>query len=158
MDNSLLTKFQGSDGKETLIEALMAQPLVEDEDLAARVATRCRLEEVPRGESIICVGDEENNFFFILDGEFDVVIGSRIVEKRGAGEHVGELAMADPFAHRSATVVAAQDSLVARLTEAEFSAIATVCPRLWRRLALQLAKVVRAEDEALRSGATHLAA
>jgi len=155
MNSSLLAKYYGAEGKQALLEALMAQPLVQDEDLAAHVVKRVRLEEIARGAAIIHEGSAESDFFFILDGEFQVMVAGHVIAVRRTGEHVGELAMADPSAPRTASVVAARDSLVARISEAEFSGIAVVCPRLWRRVALELAKVVRAEDEAMRHGAGH---
>jgi len=44
---------------------------------------------------------------------------------------------------RSATVTAASDSLIARISEPEFSAIADRFPGLWRRLAAELARRLR---------------
>jgi CRP-like cAMP-binding protein len=62
---------------------------------------------------------------------------------------VGEMAVVDPDARRSASVSAVADSVVARITELEFSALADRFPRLWRRIALELASRLRAGGEML---------
>ena len=67
----------------------------------------------------------------------------RDVASRSAGEHVGEMALVDPEAQRSASVTAVTDSVVAGITEPEFSALADRFPRLWRRIALELASRLR---------------
>jgi CRP-like cAMP-binding protein len=79
----------------------------------------------------------------ILSGMFSVTVMGRTVASRTAGEHVGEMAVVDPEARRSASVAAVTDSVVARITEPEFSALADRFPRLWRRIALELASRLR---------------
>ena len=46
---------------------------------------------------------------------------------------------------RSATVTAVSDSIVARIAESDFSALADRFPQLWRRIALELAGRLRQE-------------
>jgi CRP-like cAMP-binding protein len=72
-----------------------------------------------------------------------------VVASRSAGEHVGEIALIDPEAHRSASVTAVTDSVLAGITEPEFSALADRFPRLWRRIALELASRLRTGNEML---------
>ena len=139
-------EFQGRNGKHHLLEALRAQPLIQDEDLAAQFAKRVRLEEIARGTTLISAGDGPSDFFLILGGEFDVIVGGRSIAKRSGGQHVGEMAMVEPYASRVATVVAIRDSLVARISEPEFTALANKSPRLWRRIARELAILLRAES------------
>jgi len=141
----LLKKFQGSDGRQHLIDALIAQPLVRDKDLAALVARRLKLEEVPAGTNLIRQGASDTDLFLILDGAFSVAIDGRIAARKKAGEHVGEMSVVDPDKHRSASVIATSDSIVARIAEPDFSALADRYPRLWRRIALELASRLRNE-------------
>lgn len=63
--------------------------------------------------------------------------------RRKAGEQVGEMAVVDPHMPRSASVTATCDSVVARISKADFSAVAERFPRLWRRIALELATLLR---------------
>ncbi|MGA9723857.1 MAG: hypothetical protein WBQ86_15470 [Candidatus Binatus sp.] len=53
------------------------------------------------------------------------------------------VAVVDPLTFRSASVTGTSDSVVARITDADFSALADEYPRLWRRIALELADRLR---------------
>jgi CRP/FNR family transcriptional regulator, cyclic AMP receptor protein len=140
---SLLEQFQGSDGRQHLIDALVSQPLVGDRDLAAIVAQRLKLEEVPAGKNLIRQGASDTDLFLILKGAVSIAVDGREVARKEAGEHVGEMAVVDPVTPRSASVVATADSVVARIAEPDFSALADRHPRLWRRIALELASRLR---------------
>jgi CRP/FNR family cyclic AMP-dependent transcriptional regulator len=143
MGKSMLKQFQGSAGRPRLIDALISQPLVGDKDLAVAVARRVKLHEVAAGADLIVQGAHKADLFLILHGEFSVAIGGHIVARKKAGEHVGEMAVVDPHASRSASVTALSDSVVARIAESDFSALADKFPQLWRRIALELASLVR---------------
>src|SRR5277367_1118300 len=121
---SPLEQFQGSDGRQHLIDALVSQPLVGDRDLAAIVAQRLKLEEVPAGKNLIRQGASDTDLFLILKGAVSIAVDGREVARKEAGEHVGEMAVVDPVTPRSASVVATADSVVARIAEPDFSALA----------------------------------
>jgi len=140
---SLLEQFQGSDGRQHLIDALVSQPLIGDHDLAVIVAQRLKLEEVPAGKNLIRQGASDTDLFLILKGAVSIAVDGREVAHKEAGEHVGEMAVVDPVTPRSASVVATADSVVARIAEPDFSALADRHPRLWRRIALELASRLR---------------
>jgi hypothetical protein len=53
METLLLDRFQGPDGKLRLVEALRAEPLVRDEDLAVELARRVTLKAIPAGTVLI---------------------------------------------------------------------------------------------------------
>jgi CRP/FNR family transcriptional regulator, cyclic AMP receptor protein len=143
MGKSMVKQFQGSAGRPRLIDALMSQPLIGDRDLATAIARRVKLQEAPAGANLIVQGAHKADLFLILQGEFSISIGGRIVARKKAGEHVGEMAVVDPHASRSASVAALSDSVVARISESDFSALADKFPQLWRRIALELAGLVR---------------
>jgi CRP/FNR family transcriptional regulator, cyclic AMP receptor protein len=149
METLLLDRFQGPDGKLRLVEALRTQTLVRDEDLAVELARRVTLKAIPAGTVLIAQNAADRDLFLILSGKLSVTINGRVVASRSAGEHVGEMAVVDPDARRSASVSAVADSVVARITELEFSALADRFPRLWRRIALELASRLRAGGEML---------
>jgi CRP-like cAMP-binding protein len=149
METLLLDRFQGPDGKLRLVEALRTQTLVRDEDLAVELARRVTLKAMPAGTVLITQNATDRDLFLILGGRFSVTINGRVVASRSAGEHVGEMGVVDPDARRSASVSAVADSVVARITELEFSALADRFPRLWRRIALELASRLRAGNEML---------
>lgn len=143
MEESLLKQFERSDGRRRLIKALTSQPLIRDQNLAVAVARRVNLEAVLAGTRLIQQGTSGSDLFLILDGAFSIVISGRIVAHLKAGEHVGEMSVVDPEMTRSASVTAISDSVVARITEPDFSALAERFPQLWRRIALQLAGRLR---------------
>jgi CRP/FNR family transcriptional regulator, cyclic AMP receptor protein len=149
MDTLLLDRFQGPDGKLRLVEALRAQTLVRDEDLALELARRVTLRAIPAGTVLITQDATDRGLFLILSGTFLVIVNGRVVASRSAGEHLGEMALVDPEAHRSASVTAVTDSVVAGIAEPEFAALADRYPRLWRRIALQLASRLRDGNEIL---------
>lgn len=142
-NKSLLAQFQGPDGRPRLAEVLRLQRLVCDQDLALELAPHVKLEQVSSGGQLIRQGASGSDFFLVLIGELSVLVNGELVERRIAGEYVGEMAVVDPGAPRSASVIAACDSVVARVTEPEFSKLADRFPRLWRRIASGLADRLR---------------
>ena len=146
MRNVHLNAFQGGDGRRRVVEALVSQALIRDEDLAEEIAMRVKVEEVASGATLISEGASDSDLFFILSGEFSIVINGRVVARKSAGEEVGEMVVVDPIRRRFASVIAATDSIVARISESDFSALADRFPRLWRRIALELANRLRVED------------
>jgi CRP/FNR family transcriptional regulator, cyclic AMP receptor protein len=143
MRESLLKSFQGSEGRLRLIDALISQPLIRDRELAVVVERYLKLEEIFAEMSLIEQGASDSDLYLIMSGAFSIAIDGRIIARKKAGEHVGEMAVVDPFAPRSASVIATSDSVVARIAEPDFSALADRYPRLWRRLALELASQLR---------------
>ena len=157
MRESLLKSFQGAEGRLRLINALISQPLIGDNDLAVAVEPYLKLAEVFAGTYLIRQGASDTDLFLILSGTFSVAIDGRVVACKKAGEHVGEMAVVDPFRPRSASVTATSDSVVARITEPDFSALADRYPRLWRRIALELANRLRDGNGADREKTGHAA-
>ncbi len=146
MAKSPLKQFEGSAGRRHLISALLAQPLIREQNLAIVFARRLKVEAVAAGTKIIQQGGTDTDLFLILDGAVSVVRDGRIVARERAGDYVGEMAVVDPHTARTASVIATSDSIVARISESDFSAIADRFPQLWRRIALGLAGRLRNED------------
>lgn len=147
VDSLSLDQFQGSDGKLRLVEALRAQSLVRDEDLAVELARHVTPKAIRAGTVLITQDAADRELFLILSGTLSVIVSGRIVASRSAGEHVGEMAVVDPKAHRSASVVAVTDCVVAGITGLQFSMLADRYPRLWRSIALELATRLRDGNE-----------
>jgi CRP/FNR family transcriptional regulator, cyclic AMP receptor protein len=152
MDKSLLSGLLGPDGRQLLIDALKAQGIVGDENLARQLAKCVKVEEVPSGTVIITRGTSAHELIFILSGEFLVSVGDQVIARRMGGDHVGEMAVVDPEATRSATVTACSDAIVARISEPDFSAVADRFPQLWRRIAKELADRIRRATRPPRHG------
>lgn len=140
---SPLKQFEGSEGRLNLIRSLTLQPLIREQNLAIAVARQSKLEAVPAGANIIEQGASDTDLFLILEGAFSIASDGHVVAHVKAGQHVGEMSAVDPHTPRSATVTAISDSIVARITESDFSALADRFPQLWRRIALELAGRLR---------------
>ena len=142
-DKSTLAQFQGSRGRPLLVDTLRSQALIRDQDVALEFARHVSLEYVFQDTTLIHQDDSGSDLFLILTGEFSILVNGKTIEQRPAGEYLGEMALVDPDAPRSASVIAACDSVVARITEPEFSKLAERFPRLWRRIASGLAAHLR---------------
>jgi CRP/FNR family transcriptional regulator, cyclic AMP receptor protein len=130
-----------------LITSLAAQQCVGGSQgiaatLAAAVAGSIR--ELKKDEELIRQDQADNNLFFILAGSVSILVNGREIAARKAGQHVGEMALIDPSAKRSASVMASEDgTVIAEVTEAKFVNIANEHPALWRALAVELGHRLR---------------
>jgi CRP/FNR family transcriptional regulator, cyclic AMP receptor protein len=140
----MIDRFQGPFGRRRLIEALRGQPVVEGNvTVASALADAAGLSEYTPGELLFAEGGSDNHIAFILSGAVSIVVSDRQVNTRQAGQHVGEMALIDPRARRSASVIALEPTVTASVQEPVFAEIADEHPRLWRRLAVELADRLR---------------
>lgn len=102
-----------------------------------------KLSELPPDHQLMLQGGQDNDLYFILSGSVRVLVNSREVAIRRAGEHVGEMALIDLTAVRSATVITAETSVVARVSESDFTRVANRHPVIWRKLAGTIAQRLR---------------
>jgi len=141
---SVVRRFRGAPGKQRLAETLLGQPLLSASVTAATALSRCaNLCEVPSDQQLMVQGGQDNDLYFILSGSVRILVNSREVATRRAGEHVGEMALIDRTAVRSATVITAEPSLVAKISETDFTRVANRHPVLWRKLAGIIAQRLR---------------
>lgn len=134
-------RFEGEEGRRRLIEVLQEQRIVAgNAALAGVLADLVEVQEAVSGHVLIEQGASDNDTYFILAGAFDVTVNGRRIAQRGPGEHVGEMAAIQPTQNRSASVIAIQDSVVARLKEPSLVAIGQQFPEIWRWIAKELAR------------------
>lgn len=139
--DSMLSRFQGDVGRGRLVDALKAQVVLGgDDNITSAFADVATISELLPGEILIRQGSVNNELFFILSGAFRIFVNGREVAIRQAGQHLGEMAIIDPSSRRTATVIAAEQSIVAQVDEKAFSYVADKNPRLWRALALGLSR------------------
>lgn len=151
-EDTLLDRFKGKSAKPVLLEALAKQRIVQGNLLIAKeLASKIELSQVYVGQRIIQSTDPTSDMFFILVGEVKVLIKGRLVAKRIAGEHVGELALMDPTAKRSASIVATQDTVVAKIVKKDFEKLAQRYPYLWKEIAVELGNRLRQRNRLIRS-------
>jgi CRP/FNR family transcriptional regulator, cyclic AMP receptor protein len=148
----MLDRFGGDAGSRRLAEAICRQSLMNGvlTDVAHTIAQQSEVLYVESGSILIEQGSSTNDIYFILAGSFAVLVNGREVAQRRAEQQVGEMALIDPKARRSAVVVALEDSVVARLVEAEFSVLANENPIIWKNLACELADRLRQRNVLVR--------
>jgi CRP/FNR family cyclic AMP-dependent transcriptional regulator len=131
--------------------ALLGQAIVAHEpEIARKLADAAVLELAMFPTPFIREGDSTNDLFLIVTGEVSVQVKGREVARRYTNQHVGELAVIDPTATRSATVMPVVPSVLARLSEQTFSTIANQHPEVWRRLALDIGDRLRERNNHVR--------
>lgn len=140
--------FKGSKGKERLVEALLDQYIVSgDQGLASQIAEKCIVSEHPAGVKIITEGEQGNELFMILSGSVSIVAQGREITRRTAKQHVGEMALINPNACRSASVITTEETVSAKISEPDFTKIAETKPTLWRLLAGELGERIGKRNE-----------
>ena len=98
-----------------------------DDDALQRVVAPCAVSNRARNSQILSVRDETNDVFFILAGRIQVKNYSEhgrelILSEIGAGQIFGEFSALDGLP-RSASVVAMEESVVARMKATDFVAL-----------------------------------
>ena len=154
----MIERFEGKQGRRLLLEALKSQQLVAGKATLARaLADKVKLAELAPGAVLIQEGGSDNDLYFVLAGRVTVLVGGLEIGTRDAGQHVGEVALLDPKAPRSATVLAREPAVVAKITERDFTAVAAAVPAVWRALAAGLGEILSernrrvADPDALRA-------
>ena len=138
--DEMLHKFEGDGGRKRLVEAIARQHITAgNHALAEEIAGLVELRAVPAGATLIEQADEDNDLFLILEGEFHILVDGVVAAKRGAGDHVGEIAAIQPALKRTATVVAKSDAVVGKLTEAVLADLGDRYPTIYKAIAQQLA-------------------
>lgn len=87
-----------------------------------RIAQLCTRTDTEPGTVLCREGSAGHEFFVIVDGTATVTIGGEVVNRLGAGDFFGELALLDA-GPRMATVTADSKLVALVLTSAEFSAL-----------------------------------
>jgi CRP/FNR family transcriptional regulator, cyclic AMP receptor protein len=134
-------RFEGIAGRRLLIDALKTQKMIAgNAALAEELVGLVEVIEVQAGETIIRQGASDNDIFFILTGSFSIVVNGKVVAKRNAHDHVGEMAAIEPSQARTATVVADEDSVICKLSEAQLADVGQRYGDIWRFFAKELVR------------------
>ena len=144
----MINRFRGKRGRDRLIEALRQQIIIHDnETLSMELADQAELLQLEPEDELIGQGDVGNEIYFILAGRLAVVVNGREVAIRQFGQHVGEMTLIDPSARRSASVLAIEQTVVAKISEAAFRLLADKYPRVWRLIAVELGERLRQRNQ-----------
>ena len=106
---------------------LFAELTPEEISRIAAAATRAR---EPAGMLFSKEGERGDELVIVLDGEVEVRHDGRVLATLGPGEFVGEIALLDDGARRTATVVARTPVVVAYLGRYEFDRLTATNPAL----------------------------
>jgi len=133
-------RFDGKDGKRRLVGVFAEQELVKHNDaIACRLADLAELEDVPKGKQIYVKGEPGKNFlFFVLGGSFELSVQNKCIAILKPGQAVGEFPILDPSLTYTLTVIAREQSVIARLPEQQFLDIAKDYPEIWKNMAKML--------------------
>lgn len=137
----MLERFQGREGRAALLNALRSQFLVDgSNEIAELILAASQLQQFAPGAALFNQGERGSDLLFILAGTVSVQVDGQEVATVGAGMHVGEVALLEPFQGRSATVKAEGTVVAAQLSGQKFGDIAKHHPELWRRIAIELSR------------------
>lgn len=153
----MIERFEGDAGKFLRIEVLRSQKIVQgDAVIATKLSELVTLRELNCDDVLIVEGERDNDMYFLLSGQVSIRVKGREVANREANDHIGEMALIHPAAKRSASVVAVNDeTVVARISEPTFSALANDHPRLWRLIAVELCERLRQRNKLVRNVNQH---
>jgi CRP/FNR family transcriptional regulator, cyclic AMP receptor protein len=126
---------------------------VPPEDVRALLAIS-RRRTFAKGEIVFHRDDPGDSLHLVVKGSFAVrlmtPLGDTVtVAVRGPGDNFGEMALADPASHRSATVAALQPSETMAVYYAEFERLRTRHPQIDRVLIAFLVGEIRRQNELL---------
>lgn len=137
----MLNRFEGEFGKRLRLEALATQKLVAgDRELAELMDAKLKLRLLKPDEMLIEQNGSDNDIYLIFVGTLNIVVNGRIVGRRGPGDSVGEMAAIEPTQRRAASVIAAEETLVAAIAEPDLAELAGKHPQIYRCIAKELAR------------------
>lgn len=140
----MINRFRSAEGHNRLISALRQQVILHNnEPLLEELTDKVELSQLESGGQLIAQDDVDNDIYFILAGRLSIAVNGREVAIRKSGEHVGEMALIDPSARRSASVVAIEQTVVAKISEAAFRPLADKYPRVWQLTAVEICNRLR---------------
>jgi len=124
-DPRLIRRLTGPGGLQRLVQALRTQALVGgDSRIASTLARKATTRQLPANHDLITQGADDNDLYFILSGAIAIEVNGREIATRTAHEHVGEIALLDTMALRSATAKTKEPTVVAMISERDFTKIA----------------------------------
>ena len=86
--------------------------------------------DYPAGKTIFAQGDPSDVMYVVLEGDLDLLRGGQSLGTVSAGAIVGEMALIDKNAPRSATIIAKTDCRLAPIDEKRFEWMVAQTPLL----------------------------
>lgn len=144
----MIERFSGTEGRRNLLDSISEQAIVGGNvHLAAFLADAAELIPVETSDAIIIQDAEDDDLYLIIAGSFSVIVNGQRVATRGKGDHVGEMSLIEPSQRRSASVVADEPSVVAKLTADVVREVASQFPEIYRQIAKTLSRRLRERNK-----------
>lgn len=146
----MIERFEGPAGHRHVLEVMRNQTLVEHNDaLAQSLIDASTLVTYKPGTNIVTQGATDNDVYFILAGEAEVLVNGRQVATRKAQDAIGEMTLLNPASTRSATLRALTEVVVLKVSEPAFQEVAEKFPRVWKTIATVINQRLRQRGEFL---------
>jgi NTE family protein len=112
-----------------------------DDEQLGEIAAIVKTKSCSRGEAIITEGEQDNNFYVVLSGCFEIHLGAKnlTLANIGVGQPIGEVGFIAEVA-RTATVTAIRESIVLVLEKVEFDVVCKDNPKIWHAISVALAR------------------
>jgi predicted nucleotide-binding protein len=137
----MLSRYEGEGAERLRIEAALDSKLVSrNQALAEDIAKSAILRHFKKGDLLIEQAGEDNQVYILISGSCDVIVNSKLVNRRGPGDHVGEMAAIQPSQRRSATIMATEEVIAFELPEPLFERLASTYTEIYRTIARELAR------------------
>jgi CRP/FNR family cyclic AMP-dependent transcriptional regulator len=144
----MIERFTGSRNLQKRINAVKKQAIVRNDDQVARlIEKKLDLIQFEPNKTIISQRDHDDDLYMVFAGRVSIRANRREIDIMTSGDHFGEMVVIEPSATRSASVVALEKTVVGKISEREFSALAKKFPFLWREIACRLGHRLRLRNE-----------
>ena len=141
-------RFEGESGKRLRQQQILGQKIVGgNQELAEFLDANSTLKSFSPGQLLIEQGGHDNDMLLILAGTVDVNVNGRVVGKRTANDHVGEMAAIEPAQPRSASIIAETEVVALVVPENTLSLCAARFPEIYRYIARELSRRLMQRNE-----------
>ena len=135
---SLLSKFKGKD--QAVVNELLKQKLVNgNKEFASAIAQKGEIVGFVPGDNIITQGEHDQDVYFIIAGEANMIINGSELYSRGPGISIGEMAAINPSRARSATLIATQETVTVKVDVDSFIELLGIYPEAYKFISIDLA-------------------
>jgi predicted nucleotide-binding protein len=137
----MLERYLGEDGERLRVEAALDSKLAKgNQPLAKEIASQAQVRAFKKGEALIEQGGADNQVYILISGSCDVIVNGKVVNRRGPGDHIGEMAAIMPSQARSATILATEPVLAFELPEPQFDKLAATHVDIYKTISKELAR------------------
>lgn len=147
---SLLSKFKGKE--QSVVNELLKQKLVNgNKEFAAALAQKGETVGFDAGDSIITQGEHDQDVYFIIAGEANMIINGSELYSRGPGISIGEMAAINPSRARSATLIATQETVTVKVDVDSFIGLLETYPEAYKFISIDLADRLEQRNDLIKA-------